>query len=626
VAKLSLIYGLSLAVHGALALSVALLKEPKRTETIAITMSDGPKKPAKVEPAKVVETPKPSDARADAPRPQAKAKVAPAAAAKPNAPPPPAKAAAAAAPAGNDALPDLGLAPGNGDPGGMAIPQGPAAIAAAAPSASAKVLPARVLAPRPAGDECADPPVKPRPKSIAQPAYTSSAREANVEGKVRVEVSVDDSGHVTAARLLAGLGYGLDEAALEAARRAELDPDPGLFRARSACFQALRDRVERARGVPRRAERHQPTEPGGARVHPRLHPAERHHWPADLALARGALRVVTGAFRPAILGAIAASSLLAGCTPELDDRGFQIAGPRLLAIAATPAEAEPRAAVTFRALYVDAAGERGAGDLEWAFCTARKPLTEPGTVSSECGRASGPDLEALGSGAMISGALPDEGCRLFGPDRPAPVAGEPVGRAVDPDPSGGFYQPVRLRVSDGGGALTAIGAARLACGISGAAPEQSIDFVKRYRRNENPAIAMLAIVRAGSTTPITPDTPGAAAGATVARGERVTLRAAWDACPTGSTPESCAGAEQYLWFDPEARVVALRREAIRVSWFTTAGTLAADSSGRAEDEAASADTDNAWTAPDAAGEARIWLVVRDDRGGVGWQSYRVRVR
>lgn len=80
-----------------------------------------------------------------------------------------------------------------------------------------------------------------------------------------------------------------------------------------------------------------------------------------------------------------------------------------------------------------------------------------------------------------------------------------------------------------------------------------------------------------------------------------------------------------MWFDPEARVVSLRREAIRVAWFSTAGTLATDGSGRAEDEAASADADSTWTAPDAAGEARIWLVVRDDRGGVGWQSYRVRV-
>ena len=191
-----------------------------------------------------------------------------------------------------------------------------------------------------------------------------------------------------------------------------------------------------------------------------------------------------------------------------------------------------------------------------------------------------------------------------------------MGRAVDPDPSGGFHQPVRLRMSDGG-VLTAIGAARLSCGISGAAPEQSVDFVKRYRHNENPAIAALAIVRSGSSPLIAPDAPGTDAGATVARGETVTLRAAWDACPTApacgdgvcgaeedvtgceadcKTPKGCAGSEQYVWFDPEARVVSLRREAI-----------------------------NIWTAPDAAGEARIWLVVRGDRGGVGWQSYRVRV-
>jgi periplasmic protein TonB len=235
VAKLSLIYGLSLAAHGVMAVSVAFLKEPKRTETIAITMSDGPKKPAKVEAAKVVDAPK-ADARAEAPRPQAKAKVAPVAATKSDAPPPPVNAAAAAGPIGNDALPDFGLTLGNGGPGGMAIPQGPAAIAAATPSATAKVLPARVLAPKPAGDECADPIVKPRPKSIAQPAYTSSAREANVEGKVRVEVSVDEGGHVTGARLLAGLGYGLDEAALEAARRASFEPATRCGKPVSATF------------------------------------------------------------------------------------------------------------------------------------------------------------------------------------------------------------------------------------------------------------------------------------------------------------------------------------------------------------------------------------------------------
>jgi protein TonB len=233
---LSLIYGLSIAAHGALAVSVAFLKEPKRTETIAITMSEGPKKPAKVEPAKVIEAPRAADARAETPRPQAKAKVAPAAAAKSDAPPPPANAAAAAA--GNDALPDFGLTLGNGGPGGMAIPQGAGAgpIAAAQPSATAKVLAPKALAPKPADDACSDPPVKPKPKSISQPAYTSSAREANVEGKVRVEVSVDADGHVTGVRLLAGLGYGLDEAALEAARRATFEPGTRCGKPVSATF------------------------------------------------------------------------------------------------------------------------------------------------------------------------------------------------------------------------------------------------------------------------------------------------------------------------------------------------------------------------------------------------------
>ena len=342
---------------------------------------------------------------------------------------------------------------------------------------------------------------------------------------------------------------------------------------------------------------------------------------------------------------LAATTLLAGCTPELDDRSFQIAGPRLLAIAATPAEAAPKTTVTLRALYVDPQGPRAAGDLAWAFCTARKPLTEQGTVSPACVSESGPELAPLGSGAAITGALPDDGCRLFGPDRPAPMAGEPVGRAVDPDPSGGFYQPVRLRVRDDS-AFTAIGAARLACGISGATPEQSVDFSRRYRHNEYPALAALTIVRSGSSTIVAPDAPGSDPGAIVARGERVILRAAWTSCPTSpacgdgvcgadedlagcaadcTTPQGCAGSEQYVWFDPEARVVSRRREAVRVSWYSTAGALDADTSGRAEDEADRADTDNAWTAPNEAGEARLWLVVRDDRGGVGWQSYRVRV-
>ncbi len=101
-------------------------------------------------------------------------------------------------------------------------------------------------------------------------------------------------------------------------------------------------------------------------------------------------------------------------------------------------------------------------------------------------------------------------------------------------------------------------------------------------------------------------------------------------------PKGCTGSEQYVAFDPEAMALATRREAIQVAWYTTGGTLADDTSGHAADEAGSATldaacaqgtecVDNAWTAPATAGEVRLWLVARDDRGVAGWQSYRVDV-
>jgi protein TonB len=46
--------------------------------------------------------------------------------------------------------------------------------------------------------------------------YPAAAESAGIEGKVRLRVALDARGHVTSARVLRGLGYGLDEAAVEA--------------------------------------------------------------------------------------------------------------------------------------------------------------------------------------------------------------------------------------------------------------------------------------------------------------------------------------------------------------------------------------------------------------------------
>ncbi|MFT3773690.1 MAG: TonB family protein [Minicystis sp.] len=214
-AKASVIYGVSVAVHVVLAASVASLRRAQRHETVAISVSEAKKKPP--EPAKVVEDAKPPEPKAEAKRSEAKAKVAPKAEAPKN--DAPAKPSSPVL----DALPDFGLALGNGGPGGIAVPQpGAAAPAQTAIAATDKPAP-KTLAPKPA-DTCDEPPVKPKPRGVTQPAYTTAAREANVEGKVRVEVSVAADGGVTNARVLAGLGYGLDEKALEAARRATFEP------------------------------------------------------------------------------------------------------------------------------------------------------------------------------------------------------------------------------------------------------------------------------------------------------------------------------------------------------------------------------------------------------------------
>ena len=92
------------------------------------------------------------------------------------------------------------------------------------------------------------------------------------------------------------------------------------------------------------------------------------------------------------------------------------------------------------------------------------------------------------------------------------------------------------------------------------------------------------------------------------------------------TPHGCRGSEPYGYFDPLAREVRDRRESMRVSWFANDGVFDHDRTGRSEAEADQSFSDNAWTAPEASGEVLLWVVLRDDRGGVGFESYRVRVK
>jgi hypothetical protein len=330
--------------------------------------------------------------------------------------------------------------------------------------------------------------------------------------------------------------------------------------------------------------------------------------------------VTSMAPRAAVVAAAAAAALATGCDPELLDDTSLVRSPRVLAVRAVPAEAAPGKTVALRALRAGPDGLLDDASLGWAFCLARKPFTEPGPIDPACLDADDPAVIApLGAGVEVSGAIPTEACRLFGPDRPAPLPGEPAGRPVDPDGTGGYYQPVRLRVDGGAPALAQV---RLSCGLPAVTQAQLAEYRARRRDNENPTIADVAIGgdAPGALVPLERD-PGAVTP--VAAGAVVELTVSWPACGDDEAA-ACGGAEPYVWFDPETRTLPTRREAIRASWFVTGGELAAGHTGRAEDDRATT-TDNRWTAPSTPGPAHLWIVLRDDRGGAGWASFRFEV-
>jgi periplasmic protein TonB len=89
----------------------------------------------------------------------------------------------------------------------VAAATAPSKLAARPPAASASgtTIPAEILD-------------KPRP------AYTDEARRLDIEGEVLLEVTFEASGETKVLQVLRGLGHGLDESAMDAARRIHFRP------------------------------------------------------------------------------------------------------------------------------------------------------------------------------------------------------------------------------------------------------------------------------------------------------------------------------------------------------------------------------------------------------------------
>ncbi|MGA2450125.1 MAG: hypothetical protein ABTD50_15705 [Polyangiaceae bacterium] len=343
---------------------------------------------------------------------------------------------------------------------------------------------------------------------------------------------------------------------------------------------------------------------------------------------------------------VAVALVAVGCKPDLTDRLSLIDGPRILAVQSQPAEAAPKAQVMLTALMADPTGTVTSAAIDWAFCNQPKPLAELGTVSPLCLQTQGAWFTDVGNGVEVQCAIPDIGCREFGPSVPVAQAGQPPGRPVDPDTTGGYYQPVRLWAAQDG--LIAIGETRLSCGLAGGTAAQSTQFAKQYLPNTNPAVAML--VAQSMTSWSADDSDAGASNNVAAVGSAQPLQVSWATCPVVGNPPSCGdavcgpdpsetaatcksdcpaqpctGAEEYLNLDLASATLVIHREGMQVAWYATAGTFDDDSTGRDQSDLTTS-SDNVWHAPSQPGPVHLWVVLQDDRGGSGWESYTISVQ
>ncbi len=212
-------YALSLGAHAVAYFGMEKIDPPppEKQQVTAVVSTQKKEKPKAKE-----EKPKPIEAPKETLR-QPLAKRAP----PPEAPPPEAPPANAPPPQ-VAAMPDFGIQlSGAGPAGGMAFAVGSQLgtpternraprekILGAAPAAAAATAAAE-----PAGEL-----VKAKAENFVQPSYTDDARAAGIEGRVRVQVTVDTTGTVVDAKILAGLGHGLDESAVTAAKRMKFSP------------------------------------------------------------------------------------------------------------------------------------------------------------------------------------------------------------------------------------------------------------------------------------------------------------------------------------------------------------------------------------------------------------------
>ena len=307
------------------------------------------------------------------------------------------------------------------------------------------------------------------------------------------------------------------------------------------------------------------------------------------------LRLAALELRQGVVACAALAALVLPACPSDFEKQSEIVKLRVLAVQADPAElivepGQPLPRTTLTALAVEPSGAPIA--MEYALCTVQDAVPPP---AIDCPGAQGIPLPPAGPTSAVldlgdpraielalqlardggvggSGALPPEGIPVLVGFR----ATAPAHTLADGGPPG--WDGGDLQVFEGLTTVTARG--------PGGPP------------NQNPAVAALRMGDAG--VEIAADGTTAAPAGTTQR----------------LTPVPASGSKE-----PADGGV----EALGYSFFATAGSMSALRSTDTTATGQPADTFVDWTTPASAQQVRLWVVVRDGRGGVGWIAPSVEV-
>lgn len=177
---------------------------------------------------------------------------------------------------------------------------------------------------------------------------------------------------------------------------------------------------------------------------------------------------------------------------------------------------------------------------------------------------------------------------------------------VDPDASGGYYQPVRASFSAvDGSSLTAFGRQRIRCDLAGATRDIFDAFQAEYLVNTAPIIA--ALVSVGPPEPSRIVQPGASVQWVVEL--------------------DATSSEAFPVYHAERSELERRNESLIVDGYVTGGILEPAYYARSGADFVAGDHifEFSWTAPQSPGRYHVWTVVHDERGGANWTGAMIEV-